>query len=127
VLVVMMSTLQNTLPENEEDNTTAKTMLELAKELFANVIFNLPRPVEPSVTLGQRTTGPKRVSTALPVKNNREVTLTDNAVSMTTIWHNGTTQTKCAANQMAPFSQLEHAFKLFCPGHLRNNFCVGIF
>ena len=42
-----MSTLQNTLPENEEDNTTAKMMLELAKELFANVIFNLPKPVEP--------------------------------------------------------------------------------
>ena len=41
-----MSTLQNTLPESEEDNTTAEMKLEHAKELFANVIFNLPRPVE---------------------------------------------------------------------------------
>ena len=41
-----MSTLQNTLLESEEDNTTAEMKLEHAKELSANVIFNLPRPVE---------------------------------------------------------------------------------
>ena len=41
-----MSTLQNTLPESEEDNTTAEMKLEHAKELSVNVIFNLPRPVE---------------------------------------------------------------------------------
>jgi len=106
-----MSTLQNTLPESEEDNTTAEMKLEHAKELSANVIFNLPRPVELSATLGQKTTGLKRVSTAPPVKNNREETLTDNAASMTIIWHNGTMQTKCAANLMVKFSQSEHAIK----------------
>ena len=41
-----MSTLQNTLPESEEDNTTAEMKLEHAKELSVNVIFNLPRPAE---------------------------------------------------------------------------------